>query len=142
MFKNILEVKECLDKNLDTLLKNFNIELIYIFGSFAKETNRENSDLDIAILIEGKYNPFIKLQILDELVGIFNIEDIDLVILNDVNEVLKFQVIKYGKVIYMKDLATKVFFEARIMSEYMDMEHFRKIQNEYSHKKFLDAMGK
>lgn len=140
MFKDIREVKECLDKNLDILLESFNIKLIYIFGSFAKGTNREDSDLDIAILLEDNYSPLIKLQILDELVGIFNIENIDLVILNDVNEVLKFQVIKYGKVLYMNDLTTKILFEAQTMSQYMDMEHFRNIQNEYSRKKFLDTV--
>ncbi len=141
MFKDIREVKECLDKKLDILLESFNIKLIYIFGSFAKGTNREDSDLDIAILLEDNYSPLIKLQILDELVGIFNIENIDLVILNDVNEVLKFQVIKYGKVLYMNDLTTKILFEAQTMSQYMDMEHFRNIQNEYSRKKFLDTVG-
>ncbi len=141
MFKNMQEVKECLDRKIDVLLESFGIKLIYIFGSFAKGTNRENSDLDIAILLEDNYSPLIKLQILDELVGIFHIENIDLVILNNVNEVLKFQVIKYGKVLYMKDLTTKVLFEAHTMSEYMDMEHFRNIQNEYSRKKFLDVMG-
>lgn len=63
-----------------------------------------------------------------------------LVILNNVDEVLKFQVIKYGKVIYMESLLTKVMLESRVMSEYMDMEHFRKVRNKYTHKRFLEVM--
>lgn len=41
----------------------------------------------------------------------------------------------------MEDLATKVIFEARSMSEYMDMEHFREVRNKYSHKRFLKVMN-
>lgn len=140
MQKNIDEVEKVLDKRIDMLVHDYGIKLIYIFGSYAKGENREDSDLDIAMFFEGEVNGFIKLDILDRLVGIFNREDIDLVILNNVDEVLKFQVIKYGKIIYMEDLLTKVTFEARVMSEYMDMEHFRKVRNEYSHKRFLEVM--
>jgi len=41
------------------LLKNhFTLENVYLFGSFAKNTNREDSDIDVAIVvnhIEGDY---------------------------------------------------------------------------------------
>ena len=73
------------------------------------------------------------LDIIDDLVGIFNREDIDLIILNNADVELQVQVIKYGKVIYMKDLFTKVVYESNIMSRYMDMEHFRNVQNEVIH---------
>ena len=49
---------------------------------------------------------------------------------------LQFQVIKYGKVVYMKDLLTKVLYESRVMDFYMDMEHFRRLRNEIMHKTF------
>lgn len=140
MQRNIDEVEKVLNTHIDKLVEDYGIKLIYIFGSYAKKENREDSDLDIAMYFDNEVDGFVKLAILDELVGVFNREDIDLVILNNVDEVLKFQVIKYGKVIYMKDLITKVTFEARVMSEYMDMEHFRKVRNEYSHKRFLEVM--
>jgi hypothetical protein len=138
--KNITEVENVLNEHLDKLVADYNIKLIYIFGSYAKGENKENSDLDIAMYFESDMDGVVKLAILDDLVGIFNREDIDLVILNNVDEVLKFQVIKYGKVIYTEDLVTKVMFEARVMSEYMDMEHFRKVRNEYIHKRFIEVM--
>lgn len=140
MQRNINEVEKVLSKYIDKLVYDYEIKLIYIFGSYAKEENNENSDLDIAMYFENKIDGFVKLAILDELVGIFNREDIDLVILNNADEVLKFQVIKYGKVIYMEDLITKVMFESRVMSEYMDMDYFRKVREEYSHKRFLEIM--
>lgn len=140
MQKNLNEVEKAINEYIDNLILHYGIKLIYIFGSYAKGENREDSDLDIAMYFHNKVDGFEKLDILDKLVEIFNREDIDLVILNNADEVLKFQVIKYGKVIYMEDLATKVTFEARVMSEYMDMEHFRKVRSEFSHKRFLEVM--
>ena len=101
MQRNINEVEKVLNKHIDKLVCDYGIKLIYIFGSYAKGENRAGSDLDIAIYFDNEVDGFVKLDILDELVGIFNREDIDLVILNNVDEVLKFQVIKYGKLVYM-----------------------------------------
>lgn len=140
MQKDILEVKNILKKHMETLIKNYNIKLIYIFGSYAKGSNNDNSDLDIAVSIEGEPDYLTKLDIIYDLVGILNREDIDLVILNDVDEILKFQIIKYGEIIYMQDLYTKVVFEASVMKEYMDKEYFRDTQYKYSHDNFLEKM--
>lgn len=140
MQKNIEEVQKTLDNHIYRLVNKYNIELIYIFGSYATNKNNENSDLDISVYLGGKSDGFIKLEILDELVGIFQREDIDLVILNKVDIVLQFQVIKYGKVIYMKDLLTKVLYESKTMSFYMDMEHFRNLRNKIVQEKFSELL--
>lgn len=142
MQKDILEVKSILEEHMKDLVKDYNIKLVYIFGSYSKGSNRINSDLDIAVYIEGETNYITKLDILYDLVGILNRDDIDLVILNNVNEILKFQVIKYGKIIYMESLYTKVIFESNVMKEYMDKEHFRNTQNKYSHDNFLKQIKK
>lgn len=129
--KNLHEVKKKLETKLNTIVSVYNIKLLYIFGSYAKEQNNEKSDLDIAILLGDGYNPMSKLNIIGELIDIFNRDDIDLVILNDANPVLKHQIIKYGKVLYMDSEETKVNFEVKVLKEYMDMEHFRKTQMKY-----------
>lgn len=141
MINNIQDIKDIFQHHIDDFVKEFDISLIYIFGSFARETNRKNSDIDIAVLLNGKIDGYTKLNIIGRLVDIFKREDIDLVILNNVNEVLKFQVIKHGKPIYMESQYTKVMFESRTMSEYMDKEHFRRTQEKYSHMKFLEVMN-
>ena len=141
MQRNLQEVKSIIDVNIKKLIEEFNISLIYVFGSYAKGTNTENSDLDIGILINGDTSLMTRLSVLNEMVGILDREDIDLIILNEADEVLKFQVIKYGKLIYVRDLTEKVLFEARTMSEYMDMEHFRNTRNKYMDIRFKEAFG-
>jgi len=129
--KDLNEVISILKNNLNALLEKYNIKLIYIFGSYAKGKNDKNSDLDIAVLLEKGYNPLDKLSLIGDFIDIFKRNDIDLVILNDANPVLEHQVIKYGKLVYMKDEDTKVFYEVRVLKEYMDMEYFRNTQMEY-----------
>lgn len=140
MIRDIYDIENILEANIEDLVREFNIMLIYIFGSYSKGRNTEKSDIDIAVLVDGETDAYKKLEILGKLVDIFKREDIDLVILNDSNEILKFQIIKYGKIVYMDSLYSKVMFESETMSRYMDMEHFRKTQNEYSHLRFLDIM--
>lgn len=140
MINHIEDVVNKFEEHICKFVEEFDISLIYIFGSYAKGNNRKDSDIDIALLLNGEIDPYTKLNILGALVDIFKTENIDLVILNDVNEVLRFQVIKYGKLIYMESQLSKVLFETRTMSEYMDMEHFRNMQSEYSHKRFLQIM--
>lgn len=132
MIQNDLnEVSDILHNNLNTLLEKYNINLIYIFGSYAKGKNDKNSDLDVAVLLEKGYSPLDKLSLIGDLIDIFKRDDIDLVILNDGNPVLEHQVIKHGKLVYMKDEDIKVNYEVRVLKVYMDMEPFRKTQMEY-----------
>ncbi|CCJ33511.1 type VII toxin-antitoxin system MntA family adenylyltransferase antitoxin [Caloramator australicus] len=137
---NLQEVENILKENIDKLLSQFDIKLIYIFGSYAKGNNKKDSDLDIAVLM-GAYSPFDKLNLIGEFMDIFKRDDIDLVILNDANEVLKFQVIKYGKNVYKISEDERVLFEARAMDEYMDMEFFRRRQKEIMDMVFKEKWG-
>ena len=138
--KNLDEIKNQLKSKLNMLVSFYNIKLLYVFGSYAKNKSNRKSDLDIAILLEDGYNPTIKLNIIGELVDIFNRDDVDLVILNNANPVLKHQIIKHGIVLYEESEETKVHFEVRVLKEYMDMEHFRKTQMKYV-KEWFHALG-
>ncbi|KGM98410.1 nucleotidyltransferase [Clostridium novyi A str. 4552] len=131
MQKNLEGVVETFKNNSKNLLEDYKIKLIYIFGSYAKGTNNSNSDLDIAVLLEHNYNAMDKLSLISDLTLIFKRDDIDLVILNSANSVLRHQIVKYGKIIFMENEDIKVNFEVRTLKEYMDMEPFRKTQMKY-----------
>ncbi|MEL7597459.1 MAG: nucleotidyltransferase domain-containing protein, partial [Clostridiaceae bacterium] len=106
--KNLDEINKLFKDNLKSLLQEYDIKLIYIFGSYAKGNNNANSDLDIAVLLNNDYDPMDKLSLIGDLTSIFKRNDIDLVILNSANSVLKHQVIKYGKLIFMENEDIKV----------------------------------
>ncbi len=35
------------------LVKHFDLESVYLFGSYAKDTNREDSDIDVAVVVNS-----------------------------------------------------------------------------------------
>jgi uncharacterized protein len=129
--KDLDEIKVVLSREITKLKKIYNIKLMYIFGSYAKGTNNGNSDIDIAVLLEDGYSPLDKVSLLGELSDALRSDNIDLVILNSANSVLKHQIIKYGKIFYSESEESRVFFEVRVLKEYMDMEYFRKTQMHY-----------
>jgi hypothetical protein len=49
-----------------------------------------------------------------------NGNEVDLVILNDSPPLLKHQVIKYGRILYLRDEEARITLEARAQSEYLD----------------------
>lgn len=55
MVKNVNIDKEIMDivkKYVEIVLANYKVEAIILFGSYAKGTNREDSDIDIAIITD------------------------------------------------------------------------------------------
>lgn len=52
---NILKIVE---KYIKEISKYYSIQEVYLFGSYAKGTNNEDSDIDIAIIINSENNVF------------------------------------------------------------------------------------
>ncbi len=49
-------IMEIVQKYVDKICENYKIEAIILFGSYAKGTNNENSDIDIAIITDDFEN--------------------------------------------------------------------------------------
>jgi len=75
----------------------------FLFGSYATERERPCSDIDIALLLEDNKKgcfPYLDFKIALERSLKANV---DLIILNQADETLKYQVRRYGKIIYDAD---------------------------------------
>ncbi|WP_258049710.1 type VII toxin-antitoxin system MntA family adenylyltransferase antitoxin [Clostridium weizhouense] len=97
-----------------------------LFGSAAKGTLRDDSDIDIAFLTEkdvDSYECFIKAQ---ELADIFK-REVDLINLNTSSTVFKAQVIGTGKRIYCSDDTKRMFFEMRALKSYAMLNEEREV---------------
>ncbi|MFW6026431.1 MAG: type VII toxin-antitoxin system MntA family adenylyltransferase antitoxin [Candidatus Woesearchaeota archaeon] len=89
-------------KIIEVSKKENGILAVYIFGSYGTDYQRKNSDLDLAILFDE--NPGIMDQM--ELAGKYELAigiKVDLINLNNVDIILKHEVIIKGEKIYSKD---------------------------------------
>lgn len=123
-----------MEKHLSQLNNLFSqykeIKLVYLFGSQAKKTTSVLSDYDFAVYFDDKASSNkrfeIKLMLMAELMQIFKTDKIDLVVLNDdLNPLLKYHVIKDGKIIFEKR-PFRLILEPNIYSEFFDYQIFAK----------------
>ncbi|MDP1659466.1 MAG: nucleotidyltransferase domain-containing protein [Methylotenera sp.] len=112
-----------------TLLSFTEIRMAIIFGSLAKHKATFNSDLDIAVLVEKKMTPELKLNLINTLACLVG-RPIDLIDLGDVGEPLLGEILQHGKMIvgnatlkgnlltrHLIDLADFVPYQTRILDE-------------------------
>ncbi|MBM3238697.1 nucleotidyltransferase domain-containing protein [Candidatus Poribacteria bacterium] len=116
------------------LFKAYDVVLAYLFGSHAKGTAGSGSDVDIAVLFaddvpQTEYGRRM-VQINTELVGIFHINDVDVVVLNIAPPLLVFQVIKHGICVYDPG-HQRVGFEVAVFNRYVDTQPLRDVQWKY-----------
>ncbi len=87
------KIKEIIEK----LKQNKNVLSIYLFGSRAKGTARENSDFDIAVILDkDDFESRMKVEELQR-------EGIDIVILNKANPLFILSAIKEGKLLFERN---------------------------------------
>jgi predicted nucleotidyltransferase len=110
-----------------------NAELVYLFGSFAKSTYTNFSDIDLAFLFNSKFGKHklfeIRLNLIGALQRIIK-KDIDLAILNFAPPLLKFEAIN-GILLYEKSRKIRVDFEVKTIREYLDTKYIRIINSQY-----------
>jgi hypothetical protein len=123
--------------NIKTMLADFfqrqaEIEIAYIFGSIARGTESALSDIDIAILIddqqinEDKFRYGYKAEILADLMKILKKNNVDLVILNEANTLLRHRVLYHGKLIYSKNEKKRIEFQTNTIDKYIDFKELMK----------------
>ena len=113
------KITEFLKKKIPGLLG------IYIFGSFADDWLRPESDIDIAFLTWKKIPAVEKWKIQEELASLLDI-DIDLVDLKDASVVLRAEVVENGTRIHTENEYECDNFEVTTYSMYADLNETRK----------------
>ncbi len=110
---------------IEKVLNGFQeIEFAYLFGSFLER--EEFSDVDIALYVRSKnFSPYEKmkffLKIERELEKAIKPRcEFDVKILNYAPISFQYEVIKTGKVVFSKDGAKRIRYEAHILSMYLD----------------------
>lgn len=119
------------------------VSLGYLYGSFAAGKEDDLSDVDIAVLLDEEIesNLFFGYQI--SLMGSFSCiskdRQVSVIILNETTPVLKYEVIRYGRLFYKRNRNERVNFEVAAMREYFDTEHMRQICDFYLHRNIKEG---
>lgn len=117
-------------KNTINSLDNMdNLRLAILFGSQAKGNYNDNSDIDIAFLYDDYYlNNIDRLELRVDLIDIFTSslnKDCDIVLINEAPLTLKYQIVKYGKLLYIRENESYNAFFSRVLKEYFDFRYFQ-----------------
>ncbi len=107
------------------------VRLVYLFGSQVSGTTGPLSDVDLAVLLA---EDAVSAQSRARLEHLFSTalegQRVDLVILNRAPIELAYAVIAEGKLLYQRDFAERVEYEATVMSLYGDYLPFLRAQRE------------
>jgi len=94
--------------------------LVYLFGSRASGRAGPGSDYDLGVLLDRQEDsPARRARLTHELVVRLGTGALDVVFLNQAPPELAFAVIQ-GQLLYERDLATRVEYEAKVMGRYYD----------------------
>ncbi|MGP3777962.1 type VII toxin-antitoxin system MntA family adenylyltransferase antitoxin [Halanaerobium saccharolyticum] len=106
------------------LIEELQVELIYLFGSYAKGNARPDSDLDLAFLSSKEIDDYQRFLTAQKLASKLNIE-VDLIDLKKASTVFKAQIIQ-GKLLYAEDKKQKQEFEMLTLKKYARLNEERK----------------
>ena len=107
------------------MLKKYNAEFIYIFGSYAKGLENKESDIDIAFFSDKSYGEYEVFQSAQEISAILK-KDIDLVQLKNSTTVFQKEIVENGQIIYEKNKIDREKFELSVIKKYFTLKEDRK----------------
>ncbi|MCP2519532.1 nucleotidyltransferase domain-containing protein [Candidatus Aminicenantes bacterium AC-708-M15] len=116
---------EKIKSRIEYIAKKYNLQLIYAFGSRAKQALKlvegeiknlppGTSDLDIGIKSEKNLNIDEKVEITQEFESLFNVPKVDLVILQNAPVFLALEIVT-GELLYTKDSTFEAEYQLYIM---------------------------
>ncbi|MGB3944388.1 MAG: nucleotidyltransferase domain-containing protein, partial [Methanothrix sp.] len=129
------EIRACLDE-LTELFEEEGVILTYLFGSLARdEPPREPQDVDLAVLTASAEEPAWRLR--EKIVDALGTERLDLVDLRRASPVLRFEIVRSGRPIYVSDEAAKERFVLDTLHIYRDTAPMRRRQMEALKKRMI-----
>lgn len=108
------------EKLVKLLLENLNCYAIILFGSYARGTQNDESDIDVAIKTNQKLDK-------KELFRISNLlsdelkKEIDLINLDEIGDTFRYEILINGKTLYCKDELKFELYKLDMYREFLDL---------------------
>lgn len=115
--------KEVMSKIGELISRFDDVEMAYVFGSFIQSD--DFNDIDVALLVSKELNPYERfkfaMKVARELErGIKPRVEFDVKIQNYSPIEFQYEVLKKGKVVFLRDRTKKVEYEYELISNYLD----------------------
>lgn len=108
------------------IIKELNPQLIYLFGSYAKNRENDESDIDVAMLCKEKIDS-VKLFDLQLSLGHILNKDVDLIDMNDIDIPFKIEIISARYPLFELSGEFRYEFEMKTISQYVKFNEEREI---------------
>ncbi|MBM3242080.1 DUF86 domain-containing protein [Candidatus Poribacteria bacterium] len=132
----MINKSSCLD-NMDVSVfeqwcHKYDVEMVILFGSQAKNSARPDSDIDLGILLVKHPIPVEEeLQLCLDLVGVVQTGKVDMVILNHADPFLCYEAACYGIAIYERKPLLFDRFKVMAFKRFVDTEPLRQLNDLY-----------
>jgi predicted nucleotidyltransferase len=113
---------QAIKDKLAPLLASLNgLRLVYLFGSQAEGLAGPMSDYDLGVLVDRTTDAsHIQAQLAHQVARALETDRVDVVLLNRAPIELAYAIIAQGTVLFEQDVATRVEYEAQVLSVYGD----------------------
>jgi predicted nucleotidyltransferase len=113
---------QLLKEKLPDIVSNLKeIHLVYLFGSQVEGRLGPMSDYDVGVLIDRTEDERqVHARLTHELARALGTDQVDVVLLNRAPIELAYAIIAQGRMLYQRDVATRVEYEAQVLSRYGD----------------------
>ena len=117
------EIKEILNKTVEYLKNEINPFAIILFGSYSRNTQNKESDIDIAI--KGNNIDLKKIYELKQKLEDISQKDVDLVDLDDISDVFRYEILMNGIKLFCQDDYKFDLYKLDMCREYLELNESR-----------------
>ena len=117
------EIKEILNKMVEYLKNEINPFAIILFGSYSRNTQNKESDIDIAI--KGNNIDLKKIYDLKQKLEDISQKDVDLVDLDDISDVFRYEILMNGIKLFCQDDYKFDLYKLGMCREYFELNESR-----------------
>ena len=121
-----MEREEKINAIKNILLNKLEVEAIVLFGSYARNRERPDSDIDIAVKLKNETTKELLMGIQNDIEEIID-TDMHLINLDLIEDDFKYDILITGKELYVEDEIKFIEYKLRVFSEYLELNEDRQI---------------